>query len=265
MLGHGGRRILPSALDGLAARFAPAWPVRALDAGAATGRGLQLLRPLLWFLVAAAIAQSVLHIADLTVLDVDRGLFSADEDESVVGWLGTITTGLTAWAALLLVLLAPRARTGLLVLAALCGYLSLDDMLQLHEIVAHLALRNPLFAHSGYDLWTAVYLPMLCVLGWLMLRTARSIDVRAGRLVVVGLAALATAVVLEALVPVLFALGSDHGQPLYETEVVIEEALELLGWGLMAIGLTAAVLDLVPTLGSRPAALGEGDLAHDED
>jgi hypothetical protein len=260
MRAEGGTRLLPAAVDGLARRFAPAWPGDALHAGAATGQGLRLLRPVLWLLLAAAVAQSVLHVLDITVLNLDLPLLNADEDESLDGWLGTLATGLAAWAALLLALLTSRARAGLVVLAALCAYLSMDDMLQLHEIVAHLALRNPLYAHSGYDLWPVVYFPMLCVVGWLMLRTARSIDVRAGRLVVAGLAALAMAVVLEAIVPVIFALGSDHGQPLYETEVVIEEALELLGWGAMAVGLTAAVVDRLLALGRSPAALEEGDL-----
>lgn len=238
-------RLLPGRLDDLASRYAPAWPDGAGGAGGAAGRGLRLLRPFLALLVAATLVQSLLHVVDVTVFDLRVQRINADADLSLDGWMGTLTTGLTAWGALLLALLVPRARVALGVLAALTAYLSLDDMLSLHEAVAHALSHRQQYAHMGYDVWPLVYFPLMCGVGWLLLRTARSGDVRTGRLLVGGLACLAVAVGLEALAPALFAAGSGHGQPLYESEVVVEEALELLGWGSMAVAMSALALDVL--------------------
>ncbi len=63
-----------------------------------------------------------------------------------------------------------------------------------------------------------VYFPLLCTVGWLVMRTARTVETGTGRFPAAGLSCLAAAVLLEASAPVWYALGSDHGQPLYESE-----------------------------------------------
>lgn len=253
--------LLPPPLDGVARRAAPAWSSSDLASPGTAGTGRRLLRPLLWVLAVATAVQSGLHVVDVVVFDLRIDRFNADHDGSLAGWLGTVLTWCVAGAALLLSVLAPGVRTPMAVLAGLCAFLSLDDMLQLHEVVARVALRFDTFGHSGYTLWPLVYLPLLCVIGWLLLRSARSMDVLTGRYLVAGLACLATAVLLEATAPVLYALGSDHGQPLYESEVTLEEALETFGWGLIAYGLMAAVVDLLLARGAALAAHGPGSLA----
>jgi hypothetical protein len=222
-----------------------AWAAAPLTPPSTAGAGIRLLRPAAVLLLVAASAQSLLHVVDVAFFELSIDRFNADHDGSIAGWLGTTTTALAAWGALLLALLLPAVRRPAGALAMLCGFLSLDDMLALHEVVARIALRLPLYDHSGYNLWVAVYLPLLCYLGWLLLRTARSVDPTTGRVIAAGLFCLAVAVVLESSAPALFALGSDHGQPLYESEVVIEEFLETSGWGLIALGLSAVVLDLL--------------------
>lgn len=214
------------------------------------GGGQRLLRPALALLLAAATLQSVLHIADLVLFGHQVERFDADVDGSVAGWLGTVTTWSAAGAALLLALLVRAVRTPLLLLAGLCASLSLDDMLVLHEIVARMALSWQFYGHGGYTSWPLVHLPMLGLVGWLVLRTARSVDPGAAGYLVAGLACLATAVVLEASAPALYALGSDRGQPLYESEVTIEEALETVGWRLVALGLIAVCVDVLLTRGA---------------
>lgn len=247
-------RLLPGVLDALLVRIAPSWSSRQLDAGPTGGTGRRLLRPLLWLLVAAAVAQSALHLLDLAVFDLRLDRINADKDGSVAGWLGTVTTWSAACGALGLALLAPDLRRPLLLLAGLCAFLSLDDMVVLHEIVANLALRFEAYGHDGYTLWPMVYFPLLCTVGWLLMRTARSVETGTGRFPAAGLCCLATAVLLEASAPVLYALGSDHGKPLYESEVTLEEALETLGWGFIAFGLLAAVVDLLVARGAEHAA-----------
>ena len=247
-------RLLPGPLDGLVARIAPAWSSHDLRAADAGGTGRRVLHPLLWLLVAAALAQSTLHVVDVAFFDLRLDRINADKDGSVAGWLGTVTTWSAACGALGLALLAPDARRPLLLLAGLCAFLSLDDMVVLHEIVANLALRFEAYGHDGYTLWPMVYFPLLCTVGWLVMRTARTVETGTGRFPAAGLSCLATAVVLEASAPIWYALGSDHGQPLYESEVTIEEALETLGWGLIAFGLVAAVVDLLVARGAAQAA-----------
>jgi hypothetical protein len=53
---------------------------------------------------------------------------------------------------------------------------------------------------------------------------------------------LVVAIALEMASPILFALGSDHGELAYELEVALEEGAELAGWILVSTGLAAALL-----------------------
>lgn len=215
------------------------------------------MRPLLLLLLVATAVQSVLHVVNVAFFDLGISRVNADYDASLAGWLGTTSTMLAAWAALSLTVLAPPVRRPMLLLAGACAFLSMDDMLAIHELVALIANELPLYERSGYTFWVAVYLPLMTMIGWLLLRTAFSIDVRTGRLIVLGLACLVTAVVVEACAPLLYAAGSGHGQPLYETEVVVEEALETLGWGAIALALVAAVIDLLVTRAGA-SVLGSG-------
>lgn len=233
---------LPGVVDALLRRMAPPWPDQ--SPGSAAGFGARFLRPLTVLLAVAVLGQSSGH-----ALDVGFGLgisrINADDDNSVAGWLGTTTTLLVAWGAVHTALLRPALRLPLGLLAALCASLSLDDMLALHEIVARLALPWQPYAHAGYNLWPLVYLPLMTATAWLLARTARALDPSARNAILGGLMCLVGAVALEFAAPLLYAVGSGHGQWLYESEVLVEEALETLGWGSIALGLWAGVLDVL--------------------
>ena len=118
-------------------------------------------------------------------------------------------------------------------------------MLALHEIVARLALPRQPYAHAGYNLWPLVYLPLMTATGRLLARTAHALDSSARNSILAGLVCRVGAVALEFAAPLLYALGSGHGQLLYESEVLLEEALETLGWGSIALGLWAGVVDVL--------------------
>ena len=259
--GGAGTRLLPARLDEVARRWAPALATGGVTdgtvgpTGPADESGRRLLRPLLWVLLLAVVGQSVLHVVDVWAFEGRITRLHADEDLSVAGWLGTITTWSVACGAALLALLVRPARGPLLLTAGIAAFLSFDDMVVVHELVARMAKRFDLFPHDGYLLWPLVYLPLMVVLGWLLLRVARTFDVGNGRFLVAGLTCLVVAVGLEASAPVLFALGTDHNQPLYESEVLLEEALETLGWGAIAFGLLASVVDVLLT---RSAATASG-------
>ena len=245
--------LLPSSLDPLVRLVAPPWRSQALSSPA-DGTGRRVLRPLLWVLAAAVVLQTVLHLFNVVVLDLRVDRINADKDSSVVGWLGTVTTWSVAGGAAVLALLTPDGRRPLLLIAGICAFLSLDDMVVLHEIVGKFGAGLDLFPHDGYVAWPVVYLPLMGLLAWLLLRTARSVDVGNGRFIVVGLTCLVVAIGLEATAPVWFALGSDHGGLLYESEVTIEEALETTGWGTIAFGLLAMVVDVLLARGSARSA-----------
>lgn len=215
------------------------------------------MRPAELLLVLAVIIQSAAHIVNVAFFDLAVMRLNADHDDSLVGWLGTITTFLVAWGALQLAVLRPLLRRPLSALAAICAFLSLDDMVAIHEIVARLALRFQPYEHAGYNLWPAVYLPLLVVTGWLLARTARVLDVSARNAILAGLVCLVAAVALEFSAPILYAAGSDHGLWLYEAEVIAEEALETLGWGYIALGVWAGALDFLLSPETAPTG-GEG-------
>lgn len=234
--------LLPPAVDRLAARVAPAWR-GAPPLGSTAGAGRSLLRPLLAVLLAAVAVQSVLYLVNLTLLDLRIDRLHADKDSSLVGWTGTVLTWSAGLAAGLNALLSRGMRTPMIALAAACAFLSLDDMVQLHEFIAAILRSLGVPGHTG-RLWPFVYLPLLGAVFWVLLRTARSVDLRTGRALVAGLSCLATAVVLEAaVVPVLFQFGQGEDSGAYGVEVVVEEALETTGWGLIAFGLLATAVD----------------------
>lgn len=88
--------------------------------------------------------------------------------------------------------------------------------------------------------------------------TSRTLSARFGRLVLGGAGLLVAAVALEALSPALFWLGFDHGDLVYELEVVAEEGAELGGWALIATACLAAAVDHLqrPTPSSVTASAG---------
>ena len=247
---HDPGHLLPPTVDRLVERTAPCWPSAPL-AGGTAGEGRRLLRPLLAVLALAVAAQSVLHLLNWALMDLRIDRLHADLDGSLVGWSGTVTTWSAALAAGLLALLLQGARTPMLVLAAACAFLSLDDMVRLHEVVAAVLRRLEVQGDTS-RLWPFVYLPLLCLVGWLLLRTARSVDLVTGRHLVAGLGCLVTAVVLEAaLVPLLFGLGADSASGAYAVEVGVEEALETTGWGLIAFALLSGAVDLLLERGAE--------------
>jgi hypothetical protein len=88
-------------------------------------------------------------VANLALFEHSIERINADWDGSVAGWLGTIGTWSAAGGALLLALLVRGARIPLLLLAGLCAFLSLDDMLVLHEVVARMVLNWQFYGHAA--------------------------------------------------------------------------------------------------------------------
>ncbi|HEU0129608.1 MAG TPA: hypothetical protein VFQ85_01275 [Mycobacteriales bacterium] len=199
-----------------------------------------VVRVTLLLSVAGFALLAVTHLVDLLALDDRIHAFNADSDDSAWGWA---SVAVEAGAALLLGLLAATSarRRALTACALVVAFLSFDDFLAIHERVSRLGEHLPV-EHAERLVWPVVWLPVLAVAFVLLWRIAEGGGDAARALVRGGLLALVVAVFLEAASPVLFAAGEEHGSAGYETEVAVEEGLELAGWIWIAGGLAVTLL-----------------------
>jgi hypothetical protein len=204
-------------------------------------RAERILRAGVWLAIAATAIQTVVHLANIVLLDRRFTLLDAESDISVWAWASTATEAAAAAFAALLAFAATRVAWRPLLLAGLLAFLSADDILALHERIA-IDQLGPI-PHASRLIWPLVFGPILVLTGWLLFRGARDASPDVRRLTVTGLGALVLAVLMEAATPVLFALGQGHGSIPYELESVIEEGLELGGFLLIATALAAQVAD----------------------
>lgn len=203
------------------------------------------LAPLLTFgYVGAACAALVLllaHFGNAFLLEGRFGwAFDANYEGTAMTWITVIACATTAVAALIgAVTTQQQQRTSFAVLAAACGFLSLDDAIQVHERLAG-KLYKVMGVAQEWDsvIWPALYLPLLLITAWLIIRIARSGSRATLRGVLVGLSLLGAAVVAE----VVSAPWSTGENIVHTIEGGIEEALELAGWIVIAAGVMTAVL-----------------------
>lgn len=214
--------------------------------------------PAFGFLAVLGFAlQSVLHLVNLVWFDLTLNAINVDSDSSIFAWASTMATGAAAFAALLMAFVIRRKRYQLLLLAGLLAFLSLDDLVQIHEWVSSLAANVGLFRGAPRMFWVIAFAPLLGVAFLLLWRASTLGPSRAGRILRGGLLMLGAAVALEFITPIIFALGYDHGDLPYEIEAVVEEGLELSGWILIAGALAAGLLS--HAIDSSPPAVREAD------
>ena len=162
----------------------------------------------------------------------------ADRDDNVWAWASSVATFGAGFAAFLLYAL--RRRSALLLLTLLLVFLSLDDIVGVHERIGQ---RGVKWIDVDFDalrvLWIAVYLPLLAAGVVLLVRLAREASARPRLLVYVGLGLLGFAVGVEAASYLTHEAGYAEGTSVDSIEVAIEEGAELGGWILLAAALTA--------------------------
>jgi uncharacterized membrane protein YidH (DUF202 family) len=197
--------------------------------------------------VLAVALQTVTHLLNFALFDLDVEQLDAGSDSGAWAWSSTVATFAAAFAALLLAAAGPNWRTRWLVLAGILAFLSLDDLLQVHEYSGDWVeeLGIPEEWELRRAIWPAVFLPLLATAFLLLLRLARSARPRERRFLLLGLGQLAAAVAIEALTPVLFWFDWEQETWPYELEQVVEEGAELGGWMLIAAGLTAVAVRAV--------------------
>jgi hypothetical protein len=209
-----------------------------------------LLRWGLVLAVLGALGQGVIHVANSVFLDFRFGLLNADADGGVFTWASSVATFAVAGAVALVALQVRTHRALLVVTVFIVTFLSLDDSVALHERIS-ISQIGPI-EHASRILWVTVSMPLLAAAFVGLAILARRAPADTGRCMMLGLWMLVIAIVLEFVSPLVFALGSDHGDLLYEVEAAIEEGLELAGWIVIAAGAGGAALLLAARGGVRP-------------
>ena len=190
------------------------------------------------------VAQTVLHLVSALVFDLRIDRLNADLDSSVWGWTGVVSQFAAALGAGLLALQTRRHRRALVFLAAALAFLSMDDAVQVHERLGGLMTVLGPLSELNRVTWPIIYAPLMLTVFLVLWRVGGAVTARARALVRGGLVALGLAVVLEFVSPLLLQIGSWRGDPLYELEVVLEEAGELGGWLVVAAALLSTGLDV---------------------
>jgi hypothetical protein len=155
---------------------------------------------------------------------------------NLLTWLSVVAVFCGALAAALHALILPRRRRQFAALAAILAFLSLDDMVQLHERVAD--KLEPLFFEHIESL---VFLPVFAAVFLIVWALAREVPARVGQFLRLAMMLLVAAVVVD--------LGSSLTTNLEEegtawphaVRIAIEEALELSGWILVSATLITLV------------------------
>lgn len=207
-------------------------------------------------LVAGAV-QSVAHLTNELVLDGRVYHFNADGEGTAFAWAASVAIFAGGFAALIGTLaLTGRARRRALALGAVLVFLSLDEIVQIHERLGT-AVGKDLLGLPGWAdvrLWLVIYLPLLLATLVLLLRVSQDADEWSRRSVRGGVGLLVAAIGIEAL-GLLTKWLEERGTDLPDVlRITVEEATELAGWILIATGLTGAMVAALLRAGqNRPA------------
>jgi hypothetical protein len=189
-----------------------------------------------------AALQSIAHLVNVVLFDLRIDMTNADSDTGAFAWASSVATSSAALLLCLLAIMRPTRTWLLVALAGAVAFMSLDDMAGLHERVSDLGTALGPIDHFARIFWPLVFMPLLAATFVGLFGVAAGLRIAPGRTLRAGLALLVVAIALEMASPILFALGSDHGELAYELEVALEEGAELAGWILVSTGLAAALL-----------------------
>lgn len=204
--------------------------------------------------IAAVVVQTVAHLLNATFLGTYH--LNVNHELTPFAWASTVATFGLAFTAAVHALVCPSRRALSVALALAAGFLSLDDMVSLHERLG-LALAEALGLSVVFDsvIWPALFLPLVGATALLALALASGGSPRARRLAQAGLALLALALVAEVGSA---AWSTNPFGRVHSVEGGFEEAAELAGWILlMTMGTVVALQQTV--LGAtrlRPVSSG---------
>ena len=187
-------------------------------------------------IVAAQIAS---HLVDFGVYDLRISVVNANSDGNLFSWVGALAAAAAFAAATVDAVAAPAGRAERSLLAAILGFVVIDNRLHVHDHIELLPL---------------VYVPLLGVAAVLMWRMVAAHSREERLTLLAGVASLGISLVIHELGPPLLArLGWGPGEWMYQVKIALKEATELTGWLLVAFALTgAARAELLARRGVRP-------------
>jgi hypothetical protein len=232
--------------------------LRAADDGVGDAAPLEpvedrLLSAGLAFAVFASAAQTVVHLLNAAFLE--KRSLNVNFEENAFAWASTVAAFSVAFVATVCAAGLSRGRGRYIALALVTAFISLDDMVVIHEEVGTKATET-LGLPQSFDslLWPAIYFPLLALGFLVLLSLAREAPARARRFIHVGLALFAFALVAEAASAPW--TGAEDEWP-HVIEGAFEEAAELAAWILIATALTVVMLrELLRTAPAARARAG---------
>jgi hypothetical protein len=216
-------------------------------------RGYLVDRVVSFGFVTAAVAvavQTVAHLTNAFFLDYEIRNMDADADGNALSWVTSVAIFTAALGAFILSLLPSVPTRRFVALGAVFVFFSLDEVAAIHEQLATVAVHRLDVATSvGRVLWPIFYLPLLAFVVISLWRLAASARDRIRRVILVGLALLAAAVVAEAMSTL---SSSEDSRPLIDDlEVAAEEGAELGGWIFVATAFAAMHFEGFARAGER--------------
>lgn len=190
--------------------------------------------------ILAVSVQTASHLANEFLLDGEIRNLDADAEFATFAWAGSVAIFAGGLGAALLAAL--EGRTLLYAVAAVLAFLSLDEIVQIHEQLAlELAEGLDVPDYVGVRLWLVLYGPLLLALAVVLWRLGKDLGGERGATLVRGVGLLVVAVGLEAVgLPTKWL--ADRGVEWPDVlRIAAEEAAELGGWILVATALLAAV------------------------
>jgi hypothetical protein len=192
--------------------------------------------------LAGTAAQTTVHLLNAAFLDEQQ--LNANFEGNAFAWASTVATFTVAFLAFICATALTSARYPFIALGVLTAFLSMDDMVVIHErtgVVVSDALGLPVVFDSV--LWPAVYLPILAAVFALLLVVSRPAPPRARGFFALGLALLGSALAAEI---ASFRWSTGDGT-LHVLEGAVEEAAELSGWIVIAAAMTVLTARILRT------------------
>lgn len=190
------------------------------------------------FAIGAAVLQTAVHL--LNALFLEKRALNVNFEDNPFAWASTVAAFSVAFVATVHAAGLARDRLRYAVLAVIIAFVSLDDMVSLHEDAGTEA-AEVLGLPQSYDsvLWPALYLPLLALGLFLLFTLAREGPERPRRFIYFALVLLAAALAAEVLSGPW--TGGEEEWP-HVIEGAFEEAAELAAWILIAAAMTVITL-----------------------
>lgn len=187
--------------------------------------------------------QTVSHLVNEFVLDGEVRNLDADAEFATFAWAGSVAIFASALGAALVAVVDDRAPLHLV--AAVLAFLSLDEVVQIHERLAlRLTEGFDLPDYVGVRLWLVLYAPLLLAVAWALWGIGRRLPDEIRRILLGGLGLLVAAVALEGVGLATKWLGERGVEWPDVLRIAAEEAAELGGWILVATALLAGAFAL---------------------